>query len=268
MRRRATGDKRPERTPSDDFRKFVNQNSPAAGELPLTHVTDGLGFRGMLDTGALRPEPCSVFNEEPLLYLFYGRPAYRVNSQRLSSAIDAYAPVCFILRPNCIAAPKRVFPFDSGAFHGERFIEAMHLKMLLEDFALDPDLQAPLKLIGLFFGDRDRYYRNLPLQDVTIPPLSFEALSYHILITSRHENAFDERISAIELQAHTSLDLSTAAEAVVLPDAFATDDVMQRLSALRITMLPYDYIPRLRPESYTGAIYTIVRDYYRRRGYL
>jgi hypothetical protein len=246
----------------------VNQHPPAEGELPLTHVADGLGFRGMLETGVLRPEPCPVFDGEPLLYLFYGRPAYRVNSQRLSSAIDAYAPVCLILRPDGLGSPKRVFPFDSGAFSGERFAEAMHRKMLLEDFALDPDLEGPLKLIALFFGDRDRYYRNAPLQQVAIPPLSFEALSYHILITSRHENGFDERISAIELQSQDSLDLSTAAEAVVLPDGFATDEVLQRLAALHITALPYDYIPRLRPESYTGAIYTIVRDYYRRRGYL
>jgi hypothetical protein len=155
------------------------------------------------------------FNDEPLLYLFYGRPAYRVNSQRLSSAIDAYAPVCLVLRPDCVASPKRIFPFDSGAFHGERFVEAMHRKMLLEDFALDPDLQGPLKLIGLFFGNHDRYYRNVPFQDVAIPPLSFEALSYHILITSRHENAFDERISAIELQSDQDLDLLVAAEAIV-----------------------------------------------------
>jgi hypothetical protein len=246
----------------------VNQHPPAEGELPLTHVTDGLGFRDILETGVLRPEPCPVFDGEPLLYLFYGRPAYRVNSQRLSSAIDAYAPVCLILRREALGAPTRVFPFDSGAFSGERFVQAMHRKMLLEDFALDPDLDTPLKLITLFFGDHDRYYRNVPLQQVAIPALSFEALCYHILITSRHENAFDERISAIELQSTDSFDLSAAVEAVVLPDAFATDEVLQRLAALQIAALPYDYIPRLRPESYTGGIYTIVRDYYRRMGYL
>ena len=72
-------------------------------------MTDGLGFRGVLDTGALRPEPCSVFDDEPLLYLFYGRPAYRVNSQRLSSAIDAYTSFCLILHPDCLGSPKRVF---------------------------------------------------------------------------------------------------------------------------------------------------------------
>jgi hypothetical protein len=268
MKRPVKGRVPPRRIASEEFRKFVNQHMPVEGELPLTHMTDGLAFRGMLDSGGLNAEPCPVFDDEPLLYLFYGRPAYRVNSQRLSSAIDAYAPVCLVLRPNCLNSLKRVFPFDSGAFQGERFVEAMHRKMLLEDFALDANLQAPRKLINLFFGDRDRYYRNAPLQEIAIPALSFEALSYHILITSRHENDFDERISAIELQTQHNLDLSVHAEAVVLPDAFATDEVLQRLAAFQITVLPYDYIPRLRPESYTGAIYTIVRDYYRRMGYL
>ncbi|MBV9993557.1 MAG: hypothetical protein JOZ72_19965 [Alphaproteobacteria bacterium] len=255
------------RAKSDEFNSFVGQQPPATGELPLTHITDGLGFRGILQTGELRPEHCQVF-DEPLLYFFYGRPAYRVNSQRLSSAIDAYAPVCLILRPKSLVVPKRIFPFDSGAFNGDRFAEAMHRKMLLDDFALDVSPETPLRLISLFFGDCERYYRNIPLEKIEIPPLSFEASSYHVLITSRHENAFDERISAIELQSEGTLDLNSVAEAVVVPDAFATPDILQRLAALGITALPYDYIPRLRPESYTGALYTIVRDYYRRRGYL
>lgn len=265
--RRGRGVK-PQRPPSEEFRKLVAEQSPAEGEMPFTHVSDGLGFRSILQTGELCPEPCPVFDEEPLLYLFYGRPAYRVNSQRLSSAIDAYAPVCFILRPNGVDPPKRIFPFDSGAFQGDRFVEAMHRKMILDDFALDADLQSPLKLIALFFGDQDKYYKNVPLQRVEIPPLSFEALSYHGLITSRHENAFDERISSIEVQSDRPLRLATSVEAVVLPDAFAVEPVLKQLEALQIAALPYDYIPRLRPESYTGTIYTLVRDYYRRRGYL
>lgn len=252
---------------SDEFKNLVGRQPPATGELPLTHITDGLGFRGILQTGELRPERCQVF-DEPLLYFFYGRPAYRVNSQRLSSAIDAYTPVCLILRPKSLTMPKRVFPFDSGAFNSDRFAEAMHRKMLLDDFALETSSDTPLRLISMFFGDCERYYRNTPLEKVEIPPLSFEASSYHVLITSRHENAFDERISAIELQSDETLDLQRVAEAIVLPDAFATPDILQRLEALGITALPYDYIPRLRPESYTGALYTIVRDYYRRRGYL
>ena len=69
-------------------------------------------------------EPCAVFDDEPLLYLFYGRPAYRVNSQVLSSAIDAYAPVSFILRPGSVEVHCRQFPLDRGKQRSEsRWIE-------------------------------------------------------------------------------------------------------------------------------------------------
>ena len=94
--------------PAGDFRKLIAVQKPAAGGLPFVHTSDGLGLRSILREGELQTEPCPVFDDEPLLYLFYGRPAYRVNSQVLSSAIDAYAPVCFILRPGSVKAPRRI----------------------------------------------------------------------------------------------------------------------------------------------------------------
>ena len=256
------------RAPTGDFRKLIAVQKPAAGELPFVHTSHRLGLRSILREGELQTEPCPFFDDEPLLYLFYGRPAYRVNSQVLSTAIDAYAPVCFILRPGSVKAPRRIFPFDSGAFHGERFSEAMHRKMVRDDFALEPDLSSPQRLVGLYFGDHDRYLRNQPVQDPELPSLAFEASSYHILITSRHENQFDERISAIELQLDEAMPLAGNVEAIVMPDRFAIPEVLTTLDGIGAAAIPYEYIARLRPESYTSSIYQLVRDYYKRGGYL
>jgi hypothetical protein len=250
------------------FGSFIAAQPEVDGVLPATHISDGFGFRAILDCGELRPEPCSVFDNEPLLYLFYGRPSYRVNSQVLASAIDAYAPVCFVLRPASAERPRRVFPFDSGAFHAERFSEAMHRKMMRDDFALEPGPSSPRKLISLFFGTNDRYMRNEPIEAVTVPGLAFEASSYHTLINSRHENVFDERISAIEIQLDEPLPLAGNVEAVVMPDRFAIPEVLALLEAVGAVPLLYDYVARLRPEAFTGNIYQLVRDYYRSRGYL
>jgi len=233
----------------------------------LTHVSDGYGLRGILDSGALHPTPCPVFDNEPLLYLFYGRPAYRVNSQVLSSGIEAYAPVCFILSPRPTAI-RRVFPFDSGAFEHSKLAEAMHHQMILEDFGLEPDMLSPRRLVGLFFGDRDRYYQNQPRTDLALPALEFEATSYQALIGSRHENVFDERISAIEVQVDAPLPLADC-EAVVLPDRLADEpEVLRRLTAAGCEVIPYNYIARLRPEAFTSDLYSRVRDYYRRKRFL
>jgi len=253
---------------SQSFRSFIATQQPVDSALPVTHITDGFAFRSVLTSGQLEVEACTVFENEPLLYLFYGRPAYRVNSQVLSSAIDAYAPGCFILRPSTAQRPRRVFPFDTGAFHAERFSEAMHRKMMRDDFALEPDTASARQLIGLFFGTNDRYMRNDPIQDVALPGLAFEASSYHALINSRHENVFDERISAIEIQLDHPLPLGGNVEAVVMPDRFAIHEVLEAVQAMGAIALPYDYIARLRPEAYTGNIYQLVRDYYRQQGYL
>jgi hypothetical protein len=147
------------RPPSDDFRKLVNEQPADLSELPSVHISDGLGFRSIVKDGYLSAEPCSVFNNEPLLYLFYGRPSYRVNSQILASAIRAYAPVCFVLKPGMVRLPQRVFPFDSGAFHNDLFRASMHRKMQRDDFALEPDPASAQRLIRLFFSDNQSYSR-------------------------------------------------------------------------------------------------------------
>lgn len=256
------------RPPNDDFRKLISEQAAGLRELPSIHVSDGLGFRSIMRDGQFSAEPCPVFNNEPLVYLFYGRPSYRVNSQVLASAIRAYAPVCFVLKPGIIQSPTRVFPFDSGAFHNELFHASMHRKMQRDDFALEPDLTSPQRLISLFFGDNSSYYDNKPLAVVDLPPLAFEASSYQALITDRQENVYDERISSIEIQVGDDIGLKDAVEAVVLPDAFLVKEVAGSLTAIGAEAIPYAFIDRLRPELYAATIYPIVRDYFRRRGYL
>ena len=256
-----------QRPPTDDFRKLIDEQPTRLGELPSIHTSDGLGFRSILREERLAAEPCPVFNDEPLLYLFYGRPSYRVNAQTLATANKAYAPVCFILKPGTVKTPHRIFPFDSGAFQHDLFRESMHRKMQRDDFALQPDIASPQRLISLYFGDNERYYSNRPIAELDLPPLAFEAASYHALITDRQENQYDERISSVELQIAEDLPLNGAVEAIVLPDSFVTPEVTAKLEGMGIDSIRYPFIDRLRPESYASSIYTIVRGYYRERGY-
>ncbi|SEK00155.1 hypothetical protein SAMN05518849_1256 [Sphingobium sp. AP50] len=88
------------------------------------------------ESETLDPVPCPVFNKEPLIYFFYGRPAYRASAQIQSNGLDAYAPICIIMKPDA-ADPRRIFPFDSGAFHHHLLADFTHHRMMKEDFELD-----------------------------------------------------------------------------------------------------------------------------------
>lgn len=256
------------RQPSSSFRKAIGASEAATGSLPLTHITDGYRFRSVIQTNSLDPTYCRVY-EKPLLYFFYGRPSYRANQQAQSSSIEAYAPICFIIDPIFDFEIAGIYPFDSGAFHRQLLEGAFHHAMIKEDFALDTDFTTPRRLVRLFFGDMDRYYMNRPRTDVSIPPMDYEVASYYGLIKDELKNDYDERISAIEIQTEKSMPLSDSVLAIIIPDNFlVSQPVVDFIQKLNIEAIPYDYISRLRPEQYTSQIYSLVRAYYRKKGFL
>ena len=254
--------------PKDRFRRLVNSAVPAVPPLPLTHVTDAYYFEDARLVDELRPSDCKVFGE-PLLYLFYGRPSYRVNPDEEPSGLGHYLPVCILLRAGGMAAPKRVFPFDSGAFAAGRYKAAMHRAMKLDDFSLETDPNTPGRVITLFFGSVEDYFIANPTTHPSLPATQFEAQSYAALIQSKLPSAIDDRGSAIELQMDVPVRLSTFAEAVVAPGPILDVlDVMAFLNAHGIEPIPYDQLGRQRPSDLVSNIFHICRDYYRRRGLL
>lgn len=248
----------PKRLPRRDFAALVNAASASPIALPLTHVTDGYSFRDIMADEALAPSPCRVFGEN-LLYLFYGRPAYRTAAELEHNGSDAYWPVCFVMEPHAASA-SRIYPFDSGAFHHNRFDRVMYHKMMKEDFELDIDPDVPGKLLRLFWHD-ERSYFNADGPSGFVPgTFEFEAKAYQALIRDPGRAPFDERNSAIELQINGSIELKGNTIAVVLPYEFAKPDVISKIEALGAVALPFDVVHRHGPTEIVGQIYTIVRD--------
>ena len=65
--------------------------------LPLMHSVDCFDAKEILINKEILPLECDVFENEKLVYLFYGVPNYRV-SQGIESCGDVpYYPVCFLL---------------------------------------------------------------------------------------------------------------------------------------------------------------------------
>jgi hypothetical protein len=250
------------RAPNDRFRRFVRGFDPVDKELPWTHVTDGWHFRDIIEQERLQPTNCSIFLE-PLLYFFYGRPAYRIASE---TATTAYAPICFILRPDAVS-PNRLYPFDTGGFN--RIKAAFHAQTVRDDFALDTDQTSARRLIGCFFTGPKEYLLNRPKPVMDIPLLEFEAAEYFRLISGQGGVKNDERGSTIESQVSAAVGLQGSALAVVLPDNFVDEPTVRAaLTKLGIDVIAYDFVAQMAPSTYASSFYQLVKDYYARSGWL
>lgn len=248
----------PTRLPRRDFGALVSAAPPSPVKLPLTHITDGYSFRDVMASEALAPGPCGIFGGN-LLYLFYGRPAYRAATQLESNGSDAYWPVCFVMEPDAASA-SRIYPFDSGAFHHRRFDRFMYHKMMKEDFELDPDPETPGKLVRLFWQDERSYFNADGTSGFAPGTFEFEAKAYQALIHDVGRAPFDERNSAIELQVDAPVDLQGNTIAVILPYEFAKPDTISKIEAFGAVALPFDVVRRHGPTEMVAQIYTIVRD--------
>jgi hypothetical protein len=253
--------------PRQRLRKLISTQRSAKPVLPLVHTTDVYRFTNVLDDGRLEPRECRVFDKEPLLYFFYGRPSYRANSKEPPTALDHYLPVCLLFRSSAVNPIKRVFPFDSGGFHDDLYADAFHKDMKLNDFGLEPDIDTPGRVISLFLETPEAYLRARPVNATNLDATELEAKSYLALISQRLSNNMDNRVSGIEIQFEGPLDIDGAIEAVVLPDTLYSSPVIQsKLAAANIEALPYPQIDRQRPSEYVTKIFDLCFEYYRLSG--
>jgi len=57
--------------------EYIKEHELATPVLPVFHATSSIKFEDILKENRIRPSNCENFGEK-ILYLFYGRPAYRV----------------------------------------------------------------------------------------------------------------------------------------------------------------------------------------------
>lgn len=250
------------------FASFVGKAIGAGRLLPLTHTTDGYYFRDIALRKQLRTTNCPVFRE-PLLYLFYGRPAYRGATAKATS-LNAFCTVSFLLRSDTLPAPKRVFPFDTGAMQNSKFVDFLHPSMTISHFELNPRLDEARKIVGLFFGDNDRYYMGHSLAGKTFPVMELEAQCYYALIQAMGLLSADDRKGTIEIQLGSAVGLDpTNVMAVVAPEFFWDDhEILNFVSDyLRAEPLSYDCY-HAQPAEDTRAIMQEARRFLSSRGFL
>lgn len=242
----------------NQFRDFVHNAPPMPGQLGLTHVTDCAILPKLLKLGRLEPRLCKVFNE-PLVYLFYGRPAYRRAWEHGTTTNLDYARICFILRDEVAERAHRIFPFDSGGF--ARYHVALHDSLTLDDFAVDP-ADHPRKVVGAFYDSPESYWTMAPAQPRTFPVTQNIVRSYYQLITGGLAQQFDDRCSTIEIQLADQLDLAGEVLAVIAPNQVFDDPEVQAIMA-RWGAEPRGYrLTRLfNPQEVAGRLFSEVERF-------
>ncbi len=204
-----------------EFADFVETRSPAPGlELPFVHSTRCEFFPHLCSAGFLSPRDCPVFNE-PLLYFFYGRPAYR---SRIGSKPDpdlTLFPVCFVFKSGVFDTTiKRAFPFDTGAANGGMF--APHVTAAsVSEFTINPSIQSIQRAVGAFFDTNGNYYTGVPGSLTSGSPTGLNTVDcYCRLISEPGEKDYDDRRFTMEVQTTQSVILRDNLSAVVLPSPF------------------------------------------------
>ena len=212
-----------------NFRDFFKEVNSALPQLPVCHTTDGFRAREILKYSKLEAKECNIFKGEKLLYFFYGRPSFRLSDIKNATSLNSYWPVTFLFRSN-IVTPKRIFPFDTGAYHQNRFNNFFREEMQLDIFELEKEIEAIPQFVKFFYDDNKNYYLGKAISGIenNIPKTFFELESYYELIKNKSIDISDDRSSAIEIQTSEDITFSKdCIELVIAPQIYLMMKILE-----------------------------------------
>jgi hypothetical protein len=250
-----------------ELMEFLSEFEGDSGTLPLIHTTDAFTLKLIRNSGQLEPSDDEIYPGEKLLYMFYGRPSYRINSGIQFTPASFFSPICMIFDRDLLSQACRIMPFDTGAHGAGLMKETIHRKMVRKEFELEVDLKSPMKLIRCFYGDERRYLENNPAQnEPDIEKIQKEqrhyAEAYYHLVHHRSNSSQDERVNAIEIQFDKNIPIQGNLRAVILPSRhFDADSVEQIEKQFSATCIMYDMQATYKPTEIMNAIYERVRNF-------
>jgi len=252
------------------FSDYIQKQSMGSHELPLVHTTEYFRLASIQASNMLQPSDCAIF-KEPLLYFFYGRPAYRDSSQTTPTRDVGFYPICFVFRPATIGKKaKRLYPFDTGASQYGLYEPDIQRTEALVSYQVQEIVDNARKIVSSFFETEEQYLSNNPKRGLRFGPTEIEAESYYRLITGGGDPNCDDRRSAVEIQIAECLDIRQGIIAVALPTCFLEDEDLANtlLKVWRAVPLTYDADIGMRPIEFHGTIRHLVRQFYRQSGLL
>jgi hypothetical protein len=252
------------------FSDYVQKQPTTPIELPMVHTTEYHRLPSIRATNTLDPHDCKIF-KEPLLYFFYGRPAYRDSSQTTPMRDVGFYPICFVFRPGVLAKKvKRIYPFDTGASQNGFYQPAIKPADALIGYEIGAVPDSIRRIVACFFETDERYFSSNPKAGLTFSSGETLAQSYYALINGGGDPECDDRYSAVEVQVATQIDVRDAVIAIALPNCFLDDKNLRKtlVKDWRVKLLPYDAGVGMRPLEFHGTIRYLIHKFYRRAGYL
>lgn len=243
------------------FKSIVQGHANMETELPLIHTSRCEFLPGFTAEHTIEARHCDVF-EENLIYLFYGRPAYRSQQGNGYGEAICLCPICFVFKPNTVSqAVHRIFPCDSGAVDDSRFEPEIHASDL-DDLELQPTIESAQRLVNLIFStNRNYFYGQMELQGAFVNGTLIKR--YCDLLERPGPVPFDDRKSAIEIQANRAISLRDQLMFVVLPREILEDkNIRETISRIwNCDIIEYPTFNGDAPNSY----YAVVRHEVARR---
>lgn len=255
------------------FAQFVKRKAPTTSSLralPFFHSVESVYAVDIFNTEKLKTHHCDVFNE-PLIYFFYGRPAYKVGSNQGSCGPDLfYCPTVFILKNSSSLSAKRIYPFDTGAFksHYKSHVPSQYG---LDRFLLGTSKKLTKQIVSCFFGSNNDYLKGKSFLKVDdIPFHETEARAYLNILNTTGEIPFDDRAYTVELQIDSDFDLGKCVEAVVAPSEVFDSPEIYNTVVNKWKAVPLDYMTYHCGDigTFHGQVFEIVRSYMKTKGYI
>lgn len=147
----------------------------------------------------------------------------------------------------------------------------------LSDFQLDPSLVSAQRIVSAFYQNNDEYYAGGSRKNVNMGTRQFEAqgvceLSRLPGVQGKITVAGirDERSSAVEVQVNRPISFVSTLAAVIIPEPYMGDvEIQKSLARWKVKHVEtYMTLHNTSGEVWVGQIYEIVRNLYKRLGYL
>ncbi|SAK53779.1 hypothetical protein AWB77_01465 [Caballeronia fortuita] len=174
-------------------------------------------FRDAAETGYVMPSRCSFFKRD-LIYLFYGRPAYRFGYDG-SMRAGQWAPCVIVFRPTIESFSVQSHPFDTGAFLSGRYEQWIPREYDVADFELPSSCGAPAQCIQAFYGSNRNYWVGDGRKAAAYRGGELERVVLADMISDRAGAHADNRRLAIEMALATKVPIDREhVLALVVPD--------------------------------------------------
>lgn len=180
-----------------------------------------------------------------------------------------------IFRPDfSLEQIRRIFPFDTGAFHNGFYKRYFHPDSKMDDFELEGTVSSARKLLGFFYRTAEEYMTGRSSRNVAIPATAFEAAGLHELARApanpiTRAGDLDERASSVEIQTAHPVSISGNLLAMIVPNIIFEDkSAAEFIKNSGGKIITYESLMATSTESFAAIVYDKVITLYRDEGLL